>query len=56
MTPVAGLDLTRLKLRYNHDADRYLRSLPLGHFMESPAQATQREITLESFGRDIPEA
>jgi Uma2 family endonuclease len=28
---------------------RYLRSLPPEHFMEATAQATQREITLESF-------
>lgn len=49
MTPTAGLDPARIKDLYERDAERYVRSLPLEHFMESPAQATQREITLESF-------
>jgi Uma2 family endonuclease len=38
-----------LRLAYEKAADVYLRSLPPEHFMESIAQATQREITLESF-------
>ena len=49
MTPTAGLDPARIKLRYEIDAQQYLRSLPLEHFMEATAQATQRTITLESF-------
>ncbi|MBX9578716.1 MAG: Uma2 family endonuclease [Gemmataceae bacterium] len=49
MTPAAGLDPARLKVIYEIDAERYLRSLPLEHFMEATAQATQRKITLESF-------
>lgn len=48
MTPAAPAD-PRLKLIYEMAADRYLRSLPPEHFMEATAQATQREITLESF-------
>jgi Uma2 family endonuclease len=38
-----------LRYAYAKAADDYLRSLPLEHFMESTPQATQREITLESF-------
>jgi Uma2 family endonuclease len=38
-----------LSIRYYEAAQEYLRSLPLEHFMESTPQATQREITLESF-------
>src|SRR5690606_35518748 len=34
--------------QYDQWAQEYLESLPLEHFMESTAQATQREITLES--------
>lgn len=49
MTPATGLDPGRTKLVYERDADRYLRSLPLEHFMEATAQATQRKITVESF-------
>lgn len=38
-----------LRLKYEEAAQAYLRSLPLEHFMESTPQATQRQITLESF-------
>jgi Uma2 family endonuclease len=48
MTPATPTD-PRLKLIYEMAADRYLRSLPPEHFMEATTQATQREITLESF-------
>jgi Uma2 family endonuclease len=43
-------DLPRplLAIRYYEAAQAYLRSLPLEHFMEATAQATQRTITLES--------
>ena len=34
--------------RYELEAEDYLRSLPLEHFMEATPQATQRKITLES--------
>jgi Uma2 family endonuclease len=44
-----GTDLRRLKLLYEWAEQRYLKSLPLEHFMESTPQATQRKITLESF-------
>jgi Uma2 family endonuclease len=37
-----------LRYTYAKAADDYLRSLPLEHFMEATAQATQRKITLES--------
>ena len=37
-----------LRSRYYHEAQEYLRKLPLEHFMESTPQATQRKITLES--------
>jgi Uma2 family endonuclease len=37
-----------LRLAYEEAAQEYLRSLPPEHFMEATAQATQREITLES--------
>ena len=51
MTPVVGLELDpgRTKLIYEWDAQRYLQSLPLEHFMESTAQSTQRKITVASF-------
>ena len=51
MTPTLppGTDLKRLKLLYEWAEQRYLKSLPLEHFMESIPQATQREITLASF-------
>jgi Uma2 family endonuclease len=38
-----------LDLRYYEWEQEYLRSLPPEHFMEATPQATQREITLESF-------
>src|SRR5438128_4285207 len=37
-----------LRIEYEEAARAYLRSLPPEHFMEATAQATQREITLES--------
>jgi Uma2 family endonuclease len=37
-----------LEIRYHEAAQKYLRSLPLEHFMEAMPQATQRKITLES--------
>jgi Uma2 family endonuclease len=37
-----------VEINYYQAAQEYLRSLPLEHFMEATAQATQREITLES--------
>lgn len=51
MTPTVppGTDLKRLKMIYEWAEQRYLKSLPLEHFMESVAQATQRGITLASF-------
>jgi Uma2 family endonuclease len=38
-----------LRLDYADAAEAYLRSLPPEHFRETTSQATQREITLESF-------
>ncbi len=38
-----------LRLRYARAAEAYFRGLPSEHFMAVTAQATQREITLESF-------
>jgi Uma2 family endonuclease len=37
-----------LRIEYEEAAEAYLRSLPPEHFMEAPAQATQRKITVES--------
>src|SRR5712691_833981 len=37
-----------LEVAYEAAAQDYLRRLPLEHFMEATAQATQRKITLES--------
>jgi Uma2 family endonuclease len=37
-----------LRIEYEESAEAYLRSLPLEHFREATAQATQRKITLES--------
>jgi hypothetical protein len=37
-----------IAVSYEDAAREYLRSLPLEHFMEATAQATQRKITLES--------
>ena len=51
MTPTVPpeLDLKRIKLLYEWAEQRYLKSLPPEHFMESTTQATQRKITVESF-------
>lgn len=38
-----------IEMEYDEAAEKYLRSLTLENFMEAPEQATQREITLESF-------
>jgi Uma2 family endonuclease len=48
MTPNPPVDPDLLAF-YDAEADAYLESLPLSHFMEATPQATQREITLESF-------
>jgi Uma2 family endonuclease len=48
MMPKSPADVS-LQEYLDAEADAYLRSLPLSHFMESIAQATQRKITLESF-------
>lgn len=48
MTP-AAIPAAKLKLIYDMAEERYLRSLPPEHFMETPSQASQRKITLESF-------
>ncbi len=37
-----------LRIEYEEAAEAYSRSLPLEHYMEAPAQGTQRKITLES--------
>lgn len=58
MTSTTELDPARLKRLYEVDAELYLRSLPLEHFMEAPTQATQRQITVNSFealGRRRPD-
>ena len=44
--PAAPDDRARF---YAADAAWYVKQLPLEHFMESTAQATQRKVTLESF-------
>lgn len=51
MTPTVPpeLDLKRIKVLYEIAERRFLKSLPLEHFMESTPQATQRAITLASF-------
>ncbi|HEY1188498.1 MAG TPA: Uma2 family endonuclease [Gemmata sp.] len=51
MTPTVSpeLDLKRIKVLYEIAERRFLKSLPLEHFMESTPQATQRAITLASF-------
>jgi Uma2 family endonuclease len=46
MTPDKPRTLVRLE--YARAAEAYLRGLRLEHFMEATAQATQREITVES--------
>jgi Uma2 family endonuclease len=48
MTPKPPVD-PKLIEYLDAEADAYLESLPLSHFMEATTQATQREITLESF-------
>ncbi|MFO0852714.1 MAG: Uma2 family endonuclease [Gemmataceae bacterium] len=44
-----AIEPAKLRLIYEMTEDRYLRSLPLEHFMEATDHATQRKITLESF-------
>src|SRR5260370_31538107 len=44
----ADLPRAIIAVHYAEAAHDYLRSLPLEHFMEATAQATQRKITLES--------
>jgi Uma2 family endonuclease len=46
MTP--NLPRSLQAIAYEREAQEYLRRLPLEHFMEATAQATQREITLAS--------
>jgi Uma2 family endonuclease len=46
--PPANLPRALIEIAYAEYARKYLESLPLEHFMEATAQATQREITLES--------
>jgi Uma2 family endonuclease len=48
MEPTIPTD-PKLQEYLDAEADAYLESLPLSHFMEATTQATQREITLESF-------
>jgi Uma2 family endonuclease len=48
MTPKPPVDPKLLEY-LDAEADAYLESLPLSHFMEATTQATQRKITLESF-------
>ena len=43
-----SLPRSLIEIEYFEAAQRYLRSLPLEHFMEATPQATQRKITLES--------
>ncbi|MBV9122175.1 MAG: Uma2 family endonuclease [Planctomycetes bacterium] len=38
------------EIAYEREAQAYLKSLPLEHFMESTSQATQRKITWDSLG------
>ena len=45
----SALPRALLDIEYEEAAQEYLRSLPLEHFVEATAQATQRKITLESF-------
>jgi hypothetical protein len=49
MTTMAQLPDTLYEYKYHALAQEYLRKLPLEHFMEGVAQATQRAITLASF-------
>lgn len=48
MTPSVTPDPELVRM-YEEAAQRYLRSLPLEHFMEATDHAHQRKITLESF-------
>lgn len=48
MTPAVTPDPELVRM-YRESEQWYLQSLPLEHFMEATAQATQRTITLESF-------
>jgi Uma2 family endonuclease len=48
MEPSRPID-PQLEEYLDAEADAYLESLPLSHFMEATTQATQREITLASF-------
>ncbi|MFO0821741.1 MAG: Uma2 family endonuclease [Gemmataceae bacterium] len=48
MEPTIPTD-PKLQEYLDAEADAYLESLPLSHFMEATTQATQRKITLESF-------
>ena len=45
--PRTNLPRAAIEVAYADAAQEYLRSLPLEHFMEATAQATQRRITLE---------
>lgn len=49
MSTAAEPDLAKLRVIYDFTEQRYLRSLPLEHFMEATDHSRQREITLESF-------
>ena len=42
----SDLSRTDLERRLDAEAEKYLRRLPLEHFMEATAQATQRKITV----------
>ncbi len=45
---ISNLPPALIEIAYAEAARKYLESLPLEHFMEATAQATQRKITLES--------
>jgi Uma2 family endonuclease len=49
MTMASSPTMTLTSWDYDRAAEEYLKSLPLEHFMEATPQATQREITVESF-------
>ena len=44
-----------LQIEYEEAAEAYLASLPLEHFMESTAQATQRKLTDSSLALVTPD-
>src|SRR5712692_2691148 len=48
MISISKLPRPLQSIAYEEEAQAYLRGLPLEHFMEATAQATQRKITLES--------